>query len=229
VAVGFLFTVAATEDGAVYSFGFGDGRLGHGEGSTHGSVLLPKRTEALDGLHVVTVAAGDFHTLALTRCGRVYSWGAYGTDSVVHGLGSGGDDESDSDDRDDGDYFRTPWPITALLGERVRAIAAGQCMSCALTDAGELYTWKNNGNGNLGHGDVLDRDRPTLVQALHGIRVVGVSTEFEHTLALAADGSVYVFGEGPGLGISQENEGEEADAVTHNPRRIPNLTCMVPR
>jgi hypothetical protein len=40
-------------------------------------VFLPKRIVALNGLHVVSVAAGFWHALALTRCGRVYSWGAY--------------------------------------------------------------------------------------------------------------------------------------------------------
>jgi alpha-tubulin suppressor-like RCC1 family protein len=227
VAVGSAFTVAAAEDGAVYSFGFGDGRLGHGEGSTDDSVLLPKRIEALDGLHVVTVAAGVFHTLALTRCGRVYSWGPYGTDSVVHGLGSGSDDGSDSGDRDNDEYYCTPRLITALSSERVRAIAAGSYMSCAVTDAGGLYTWGDH--CNLGHGDVFDLDRPTLVQGLQGIRVVGVSTDGSHTLALAADGSVFSFGAGAGLGISREGEADVAGAAPRSPRRIPELTCMVPR
>jgi alpha-tubulin suppressor-like RCC1 family protein len=75
VTAGTRFTVAVTEAGAVYSFGAGDGRLGHGEG--HGKdVFLPKGIETLVGLHVATVAAGACHALALTRCGHVYSWGA---------------------------------------------------------------------------------------------------------------------------------------------------------
>jgi alpha-tubulin suppressor-like RCC1 family protein len=51
----------------------------------------------------------------------------------------------------------------------------------------------------------------------------------KHTLALAADGSVYSFGEGPGLGISHENAGEVTVGRTLTPQRIPNLTCRVPR
>jgi alpha-tubulin suppressor-like RCC1 family protein len=116
--------------------------------------------------------------------------------------------------------------ITALLGERVRAIAAGRLVSCAVTEAGALYTWGRNEYGNLGHGDVRPRARPKLVQGLDGIRVVGVSIHTEHTLALAADGSVYAFGKGPGLGISQgAGDGDEVDGAT--PRRIPELVCMV--
>jgi alpha-tubulin suppressor-like RCC1 family protein len=223
VAVGDELTVAVTEAGAVYSCGFADGRLGHGEDDMGGSVFLPKRIEALDGIHVVTVAAGDMHAVALTQCGRLYSWGALGLSSPVLGLG---DESDDSGDRDD-NYFFIPQLITALVNKRVRVIAAGPTVSCAVTDAGALYTWGDNTHGNLGHGDVRPWDRPTLVTALHGIRVVGVSMYSQHTLALAADGSVYAFGKGPGPGIRQTGEGEEDGEATRTPQRIPNLVCMV--
>jgi alpha-tubulin suppressor-like RCC1 family protein len=229
VAVGAGFTMVVTEAGAVYSFEIADGRLGRGEGDELGGVFLPKRIEALDGIHVTTVAAGSLHALALTRCGRVYSWGADDCDMVVLGLGNDSGDGGGGDDRE-GDDYHIPRLVTALLGERVRAIGAGLNMSCAVTDAGALYTWEYNDSGNLGHGDTLDRDRPTIVSALHGIRVVGVSMHTDHTLALTADGSVYSFGKGPGLGISRGDEsgGEEVVGLPLTPWRIPNLNCMVP-
>jgi alpha-tubulin suppressor-like RCC1 family protein len=213
VAVGDHFTVAVTETGAVYSFGQGDRRLGHADGYERG-VFCPKRVEALDSFPVATVAAGKFHALALTRCGRVYSWGRHGYESPVHGMG----DISEFEDVDDG---ARPRLITALLGKRVGAIAAGPESSCAVTDAGALYTWGRNDSGSLGHGDVRDRNSPELVAALHGIHVVRVSMYLRHTLALAADGSVHAFGEGPGLGIQVES--------AHSPQRIPDLVCMVTR
>jgi alpha-tubulin suppressor-like RCC1 family protein len=220
MAVGLRFTVAVTEAGAVYSFGSRDGSLGHGDTE---DVFLPKRIQALDGLHVATVAAGINHALALTRCGRVYSWGSGGRHRSVHGLGHERDDGGDNDESDD-DTPSTPELITALLGERVRAIVAGPFISCAITDAGALFTWGSNIHGNLGHGDVRIRDRPTVVSALQGIRVVGVSIYTKHALALVADGSVYSFGIGPALGFRQK--GEQA---TPSPKRIPHLACMVPR
>jgi alpha-tubulin suppressor-like RCC1 family protein len=136
VAVGVGFTVTVTEAGAVYSFGMGDGRLGHGEGDENVFMFLPKRIEALDGVHVATVAAGGFHALALTRCGRVHSWGADGTTNPVHGLGNA---TATGGDRDQSDYY-VPQLIPALLGKHVWAIVAGPKMSCAVTDAGALYT-----------------------------------------------------------------------------------------
>jgi alpha-tubulin suppressor-like RCC1 family protein len=173
VALGTGFTVAVTEAGAGFSFGTGDGRLGHREGDENVGVFLPKRIEALHGIHVVAVAAGASHALALTRCGRVYTWGAEGPFSPVHGLGNDNDDL-------DSELHCVPQLITVLLGKRVQTIAAGPCMSCAVTDAGALFTWGRNRFGNLGHGDVCDRDWPKLVQGLRSVRVVGVSVcEFQ--------------------------------------------------
>jgi alpha-tubulin suppressor-like RCC1 family protein len=49
----------------------------------------------------------------------------------------------------------------------------------------------------------------------------------KHTLALADDGNVYAFGEGPGLGISPVNEGKIADVTRRRgPERISGLVCM---
>jgi hypothetical protein len=210
VAAGAGFTLVVTEAGAVYSFGMGDGHLGHGEGGGE-DVFLPKRIEALDGIHVASVAAGTWHALALTRCGKVYSWGQ-GAHHCSLGLGDG---SVGSGDEGDGDPL--PQLITALLGQRVRAIAAGRFTSCADTDADSLYTWGENKSGNLDHGDKDDRNRPTLVQELHGMRVVRVSMFPEHTLALADDGSVYTFGEGPGLGIRRGSGGGEVHEATSTP------------
>jgi alpha-tubulin suppressor-like RCC1 family protein len=235
VAVGDDFTVAVTEAGEVYSFGCGDWWLGHGTGDENfdeeteefEGVFLPERIKALDGIPVATVAAADYHTLVLTRCGRVYTWGAMDIDSLVHGRGKedGNLNELDAEDIN----FNVPQLMTALLGKRVRSIAAGPEMSCAVTDAGGLYTWGQDACGCLGHGDGWQGvSRPTLVRGLDGIRVVGVSTDEQHTLALAADGSVYAFGEGPGLGLSLVSEGEKMVARTLTPQKNPNLKCMVP-
>jgi E3 ubiquitin-protein ligase HERC2 len=177
---------------------------------------------------VATVAAEDNHALALTRCGRVYSWGGSDRDStLVLGRGNNGGGNGDGLAEDD---FCIPQLSTALLGERVRAIAVGPDMSCAVTDAGALYTWGDDDSGCLGHGVDHGEGRPKLVTALQGIRVVGASMHVQHTLALAADGSVYALGKGSGLGIGRQGESGGAGATTPcAPRRILNLKCKVPR
>ncbi|RHW71201.1 BTB/POZ domain/Regulator of chromosome condensation (RCC1) repeat [Trypanosoma brucei equiperdum] len=60
--------------GELFTWGVGyQGRLGHGD---NGPVMRPKKVVgALTGRHVVDVACGSFHTVALTDRGAVYCWG----------------------------------------------------------------------------------------------------------------------------------------------------------
>jgi len=59
--------------GVVFSHGNGgQGQLGHGSVE---SKLSPTVVEALEGVSVTSVAAGGWHSLAVTDAGDVYSWG----------------------------------------------------------------------------------------------------------------------------------------------------------
>lgn len=136
MAVGTGFTVVVTEAGAVYSFGVADGRLGNGGSDQDERVFLPKRIEALDGMHVTTVAAGNWHALALTVCGRMYSWGISGDGNIEPELGL----RNDSNDHRNHSFCSVSRLIAALRDKRVQAIAAGPDASCAVADAGALYT-----------------------------------------------------------------------------------------
>jgi len=122
VALGYGFTLAVTDAGAVFSFGYSEeGVLGHGSLEAE---VLPRRIEALaqTGRRFVAVAAGESHALALTEEGELYGWGDGGANS--HG-------------RDE----RTPCRVAALIGERVKLIDTGFDASCAVTEKGELFTW----------------------------------------------------------------------------------------
>jgi alpha-tubulin suppressor-like RCC1 family protein len=245
LVAGCYHCAAVTEDGALFTW---ESSSAHetdqpqaelGYGSFVHDFRAPHRVFAFDGVRIISVADGNIFTVVVTEAGAVYSfgmadrrlghgevdgeegvfsWGTNGRDSPVYGRGKDSDSGGVGDDSDDVDYFISQ-VITALLGQRVRAIAAGPYTSCAVTDAGALYTWGENCCGSLGHGDVRDRDRPTLVTALQGIRVVGAALYEGRSLALAADGSVYLFGEGSGHGDER---------ATPSPQSIPDLVCMVP-
>jgi alpha-tubulin suppressor-like RCC1 family protein len=65
VVAGGKQTFLISDQGRVYSFGYGwYGALGHGNQL---SLSRPQCVEALEGHHVVSVAAGGYHTLALTK------------------------------------------------------------------------------------------------------------------------------------------------------------------
>ena len=137
VSAGAHHSLAITADGAVWSWGQGGSRLGHGDIQDE---LLPKKVEAFTGQRVVAVSAAGSHSLALTADGAVWSWGwgAYGK------LGHG-----------DAHPQLLPKKIEALAGQRVVAVSAGERHSLALTSDGAVFTWGKGETGCLGHGEDL--------------------------------------------------------------------------
>ncbi|XP_073006973.1 ultraviolet-B receptor UVR8 isoform X2 [Typha latifolia] len=95
---------------------------------------------------IVSVAAGEAHTLALTGDGRVFSWGR----GTFGRLGT----EKEEDEL---------LPVPIALGERKNGqggrppkfvgIAAGAYHSLALDDDGSVWSWGYNIYGQLGYGE----------------------------------------------------------------------------
>lgn len=76
VSAGLGHTVAATETGDVYTWGLNaDSQLGCGSTVASLEPLLVEAASLADE-HVVKVAAGANHTLALTRSGKALAWGS---------------------------------------------------------------------------------------------------------------------------------------------------------
>ncbi|XP_053683930.1 uncharacterized protein LOC128734002 [Sabethes cyaneus] len=74
VAVGLEHCLLLTSNGDVYSWGGGlRGQLGNGEITLHQE--LPQLVEALAGVKIVHIAAGGWHSVAVSSFGDLYSWG----------------------------------------------------------------------------------------------------------------------------------------------------------
>ena len=83
MSAGSFHSLAATADGAVWSWGDGRcGQLGHGDEQDQ---LLPKAVEAFAGRRVVTLSAGEDHSLALAADGAIFTWGKGETGCLGHG------------------------------------------------------------------------------------------------------------------------------------------------
>jgi hypothetical protein len=166
VAAGAAHTLALSESGALYVWGGGEaGALGVGDKKGRAvPVLLENFPPA--GEKVVGIAAGAYHSLALTDSGRVYSWGRCAGGVLGHGdtkdatvdaprrvagLGSGAGEEA--------------------AGGAVVSIAAGMQHSVAATSSG-VFTWGRGARGVLGHGTEEDVSVPKLVEALAGRSLV---------------------------------------------------------
>ncbi|XP_048589232.1 E3 ubiquitin-protein ligase HERC2 isoform X2 [Nematostella vectensis] len=159
-------TLCLTDDDCVWSWGDGDyGKLGRG-GSD--GCKIPMKVESLIGLGVSKVECGSQFSVALTRSGAVYTWGK----GDYYRLGHGVDD-----------HVRRPKRVAALQGKKVIAIATGSLHCVASTDTGEVYTWGDNDEGQLGDGTTNAIARPRLVTALQGKKISRVACGSAHTIA----------------------------------------------
>ena len=63
---------------------------------------------------------------------------------------------------------------------------------------GEVYTWGNGSNYQLGSGAEGLQEFPARLECLHGIKTVGVEAAKFHSMALTEDGRLYTWGFGRG-------------------------------
>ena len=146
--------------------------------------------EALRGMRVRAVAAGEDYSLALSVSGEVYSFGMGGDGRLGHG------DEEDQ---------LLPKRVEELA--EVRAVAAGDAHSMVLTEAGVVYSFGVGEAGRLGHNDEDHQYTPRIVEALQGVNVSAIAGGSATSYAVASGGAAYGWGYGEdeslGLGLSE--------------------------
>jgi alpha-tubulin suppressor-like RCC1 family protein len=186
IAAGPLHTLALSSEGRVYAWGTNSNSQ-LGDNSTTGR-LVPvavSTTGVLSGKTITTMAAGAYHSLAVTSEGRVYAWGS----NVYGQLGNGSANAS---------TVPVAVDMTGVLsGKTVTAVTVGQTSSFALDSDGKVYAWGNNSYGQLGDGTRNNRLRPVAVDAtgvLSGKRITALSCINLSVLALSSEGKVYGWG-----------------------------------
>nr|GLL32479.1 uncharacterized protein LOC109152407 [Ipomoea trifida]GMD21464.1 PH, RCC1 and FYVE domains-containing protein 1 [Ipomoea batatas]GMD23044.1 PH, RCC1 and FYVE domains-containing protein 1 [Ipomoea batatas]GMD24460.1 PH, RCC1 and FYVE domains-containing protein 1 [Ipomoea batatas]GME04301.1 PH, RCC1 and FYVE domains-containing protein 1 [Ipomoea batatas] len=144
--------------GKLFTWGDGDkGRLGHGDRESR---LVPTCVAALVEPNFCQVACGHSLTVALTTLGQVYTMG-----SPVYG--QLGNPQADG---------KLPCRVEGKLAKSfVEEIACGAYHVAVLTSRTEVFTWGKGANGRLGHGDMDDRNSPTLVEALKDKQVKSIA------------------------------------------------------
>ena len=73
--------------------------------------------------------------------------------------------------------------MAALQGRKVISIATGSLHCVACTDSGEVFTWGDNDEGQLGDGTTNAIQRPRLVASLQNRKINRVACGSAHTLA----------------------------------------------
>ncbi|EGZ16569.1 hypothetical protein PHYSODRAFT_498697, partial [Phytophthora sojae] len=151
-------TIALNAAGECFVWGFGKGgRLGTGNEFDR---IEPTRLVSLETTPMKKVAAGENHTLALSRSGQVFSWGSNSFGQLGHPGKS-----SSSQSR------LTPKRVDAFRFHEMKDIAASGCHSAAIdAEDGAVYTWGSNRRGQLGRKEGCGTDQadatPRSVDAL---------------------------------------------------------------
>ncbi len=169
---------ALCSDGTLVGWGENHfGQLGDGTTTDRSTPVVVATGGVLAGKTIVSIAAGAFHTLALSSDGTLAAWG-------WNALGQLGD--GTTTDR------LTPVAVTTsgvLSGKTIMSLRAGYAFSLALCSDGTLAAWGDNGEGQLGDNSTTSRTTPVAVNtggAFAGKAVVAAAAGTYYSLGLVA-------------------------------------------
>ncbi|XP_019245319.1 PREDICTED: ultraviolet-B receptor UVR8 isoform X2 [Nicotiana attenuata] len=169
IACGGRHSAVITDAGALLTFGWGlYGQCG--QGSTDDE-LSPTCVSSLLGIRIESVAAGLWHTVCISADGDVYAFGG----NQFGQLGTGAEQAE-----------TLPRLLDApnLENMHVKVVSCGARHTAVVTDDSKVFCWGWNKYGQLGLGDVIDRNIPSQV-SIDGHVPTNVACGWWHTLLLA--------------------------------------------
>jgi uncharacterized delta-60 repeat protein len=182
ISAGEYHSLAVCDDGFVAAWGLGDsGQLGNGDTANQKSPVAVDLTDVPPGETIIAVAAGRWHSIALTSGGKVFTWG-----------------NNQSGQLGDGNTSNQKHPILVPDLTATAIYGGGTYHSLALRSDGKLVAWGTNIYGQLGTGDLVDSFTPTKVSAgwQSGQSLAMAISGDEHNLATRSDGKLYAWGLG---------------------------------
>ncbi|MGD9760961.1 MAG: InlB B-repeat-containing protein [Candidatus Izemoplasmatales bacterium] len=168
------------------------------------------------GEEIIQIDFGDTSAIALSSYGRVFTWG-------INEAGQLGDGTVTAN--------YTPTDITSrfllAIGEEIIQVEFGYAHAGLLTSLGRVYTWGNNGYGQLGNGLLISSSDPLDITANLGLAVGDqvqiIVLESAFTAVLTDNGELYTWGENR---YGQIGDGSN-DYKTLPQRITPNLNLNI--
>lgn len=145
-------SLALDDNGQVYSWGTNTyGQLGNGNNNRISSPTNISTSGVLMGKKIIQVSAGSYHNLALDSEGKIYSWGY----NEAGQLGDGSFTDSN---------LPTAVDVSGVLtGKKISFATSGYYYNLSIDTDGKLYSWGDNGDGQLGNGASSNSNTPILV------------------------------------------------------------------
>jgi alpha-tubulin suppressor-like RCC1 family protein len=186
ISAGINFGLALASDGAAYGWGDNSsGQLGNGTTTGADTPTAVAAGAVPSGTSFTQVAAGLINSLALGSNGHIYAWGWNGDGQ----LGDGSTTPSNA-----------PVAVSAgaaPAGTTFTQIAAGGDHGLALSSAGRLYAWGENGEGQLGDGTTTSSDVPVAVSPgaiPSDATITEIAAGYDDSFALTSTGALYAWG-----------------------------------
>ena len=159
VAAAAHHTLVLNRAGQLYAFGLGKGgRLGIGNHERHSP--LPALVDfPLRKCRVLAIAAAENHSLAVVQGGQTYAWGSnrfgqlgisISPTTTTSGSMQHHKKQSAQTTSSSCSSSFVPRRIDDLKDVNIRAVAAGERHSVALSWSGSIYVWGDNSSGQLG-------------------------------------------------------------------------------
>ncbi|KAF5752393.1 disease resistance family protein [Tripterygium wilfordii] len=190
VACGEYHTCAVSTSGDLFTWGDGThnaGLLGHGTDVSH---WIPKRVSGpLEGLQVLSIACGSWHSALATSNGKLFTFG----DGAFGVLGHG-----------DRESVSCPKEVQLLSGLKTLKVACGVWHTAAIVEvmgqpganisSRKLFTWGDGDKYRLGHGNKDTYLLPTCVSCLIDYNFHQLACGHTMTVALTTSGHVFTMG-----------------------------------
>jgi hypothetical protein len=176
ICCGANHTLALSGFGKVYAWG--DNQFGQtGNGNDGGLQLKPILVDGFGNEKISIITCGATHSLALTKSGRVFSWG----NNKFGQLGF-----------NDCDMYNKPRLID--LSEQITKICCGENHSLLLSKAGKLYSFGRNDCGQVGNGINENQFTPLCLENENKFCDIAANFECNISIALTVDNVFYIWG-----------------------------------
>ena len=219
IAAGNDHILALSKEGKVFAWGNG-GQFQLGRRVVERTRLnaLKPREFGLSRRKVKYVAAGSYHSFAITEDGKVWAWGLnqFGQCGIYDEAHAG----------DDNSAVSVPTVIPFLEPYTIVHIAAGEHHSAALTDKGDLLMWGRLDAHQLGidaaslpqEDIVLDvAGKPRYLSVPHLVKeskFTTIASGTHHNVAIALDGSPWSWGFGESYQTGHGPPGDDVKVPT---------------
>jgi RCC1 and BTB domain-containing protein len=171
-----------TNCGEVYAWGENDfGQIGNGFNDNQ---LKPIKVKGFNNERVVMISCGCEHSMALTECGHVYSWGY----NDFGQLGIGNTEDSNEP------------KLVAVIDENkcnvfIEKISCGYAHSLLLSIDGNIYAFGRNKSGELGNQKEENKLNPQRI--ITETKFIDISSHWNEfiSIALSQEGIYFNWGQ----------------------------------